>query len=82
LQRLNAVFQFRFAGRACAVDAAEDLPVRFNAVSDYPALTMRANRRQCMYRALEAVEGVMFPADDYFKCLVVFIFTNFACSHT
>jgi hypothetical protein len=72
----------RFARRPRAVDAAEDLPVGFNAVSDDPALTMRANRRQRVYRALEAVEGVVFSANDYFKRFVVFIFTNFACSHT
>ena len=64
------------------MDAAENLPVGFNTVSNYPALTMRANWRQCVDRALEAVEGVMFPANDYFERLVIFIFANFACSHT
>lgn len=64
------------------MDAAEDLAARFNAVPDDPAVTMRANRRQRVDRALEAVEGVVLSANDYFKRLVVFIFTNFACSHT
>jgi hypothetical protein len=64
------------------VDAAEDLSVRFNAVSDYPAVAVRANRRQRVDCALEAIEGVMFPANDYLKGLVVFVLANFACSHT
>jgi len=64
------------------MDAAEDLSVCFNAVSDNPAVAMRANRRQRVDRALEAIEGVMLPANDDFKRLVIFIFANFACSHT
>ena len=64
------------------MDAAEDLSVSFNAMTDDSAVAMRANRRQRVDRALEAVEGVVFAANDYFKCLVIFIFTNFACSHT
>jgi hypothetical protein len=78
---LDAVFQLRLAGRARAVDAAEDLSVRFDAVSDYPAVAMGANRRQRVDRALEAIEGVMFAANDYFKRLVIFILANLACSH-
>jgi len=64
------------------VDATENLSVRFDAVSDYPAVAVRANRRQRVDRALEAIEGVVLPANDYFKHLVIFIFTNLACSHT
>jgi hypothetical protein len=78
----SAVFQLRFARRPRAMDATENLSVGFNAVSHDPALAMRANRRQRMDRALEAIEGVMLPANDYFKRLVIFIFANFACSHT
>jgi len=82
LQRLNAIFQLRLARGARAVDAAEDFSVSFNAVSDDSAVAMRANRRQRVDRALEAIEGVMLPANDDFKRLVIFIFANFACSHT
>jgi hypothetical protein len=82
LQRLNAIFQLRLARGARAVDAAEDLSVCFNAVSDDSAIAMRANRRQRVDCALEAVEGMMLPANDYFERLVIFIFANFACSHT
>jgi hypothetical protein len=64
------------------MDATENLSVGFNAVSHDPALAMRANRRQRMDRALEAIEGVMLPANDHFKRLVIFVFANFACSHT
>ena len=72
----------RLADFARAVDAAENLSVSFNAVPDNPAIAMRANRRQCVDRAFEAVEGVVLPADDHFKRLVVFVLANFACSHT
>jgi len=64
------------------VDATEDLSVRFNAVADYSAMAVRALGRQRVDSALEAIEGVMFPANDDFKRLVIFIFTNFTCSHT
>jgi hypothetical protein len=82
LQRLNAIFQLRFAGRARAVDAAENLSIDFHAVPDDSAVAMRANRRQRVDSALEAVEGVVFSGNNYFKRLVIFIFTNFAGSHT
>jgi len=64
------------------MDAAENLPVSFNAVPDNPAIAIRANRRQRVDGAFEAVEGVMLPADDHFKRLVVFILANLTCSHT
>ena len=64
------------------MDAAEDLSVGFNTVPDNPAVTVRTDRRQRVDRALEAVEGVVFAVNDHFKRLVIFIFTNFACSHT
>ena len=82
VQRSSAIFQFRSAGSARAVDATENLSIRFNAVSDDPAIAMRANWRERVNRAFEAVERVVLPANDYFKCLVIFIFTNFAGSHT
>jgi hypothetical protein len=82
LQRSRAVFQLRFAGRTRAVDATENLSVRFNAVPDNPAVAVGTNRRQRVDRALEAIEGVTLPANDNFERLVIFIFANFACSHT
>ena len=62
--------------------AAENLSVRFDAVPDDPAVAVRTNRRQRVDRALEAIEGVTLPANDHFKRLVIFVLTNFACSHT
>jgi hypothetical protein len=64
------------------VDATENLSIGFNAVPDNPALTVRANRRERVDRALEAIEGVVLPANDYFKGLVIFVLANFTCSHT
>jgi hypothetical protein len=79
---LNAVFQLRFARTAGAVDAAEDLPDCLHAMSDDSAVAMRTNRRQRVDRALEAVERVMLAGNDHLKRLVIFVFANFACSHT
>jgi hypothetical protein len=64
------------------VHATEDLSVRFNAVSEDPAVAVRANRRERVDRAFKAVEGVMLPANDYFERLVILIFADFTCSHT
>ena len=72
----------RLARGTRTVGAAEDLPIGFNAVPDNPAVAMRANRRQCVDRALEAVEGVTFSINDYVKRFVIFVFANFAGSHT
>jgi hypothetical protein len=82
VQRSSAIFQFRSAGSARAVDATENLSIRFNAVSDDPATAMRANWCKRVNRAFEAVEGVELPANDYFKRLVILIFANFAGRHT
>ena len=81
-RNLDAIFQLSFAGLTGAVDTAEDLSVGFDTVSHNPAVAMRANRRQRVDRALEAVERVVLPANDHFKRLVIFVFANFACSHT
>jgi len=64
------------------MDAAKDLSIGFYAMADDPAVAVRANRRKRMDRALEAIEGVVCAANDYLERLVIFIFTNFACSHT
>ncbi len=82
VQRSSAIFQFRFAAFARAVDAAENLSVSFNAVPDNPAIAMRASRRQRVDGALETVEGVVHPADDHFKRLVIFVVANLTCCHT
>ncbi len=63
------------------MDTAEDLARLLHAVSDNPAVAVRANRRQRVDRALEAVEGVVLAGNDHFKRLVIFILANFAFSH-
>jgi hypothetical protein len=55
-------------------------PLRLRA--DDPAVAMRTDRCQRVDRALGAIEGVMLPANDDFKRLVIFVLTNFACSHS
>jgi hypothetical protein len=64
------------------MDAAEDLSIGFHAVADHPAVAVRANWRKRMDRALKAIEGVVCAGNDYLERLVIFVFTNFACSHT
>jgi hypothetical protein len=64
------------------MNAAEDLSISFDTVPHNSAVAVRANRRQRVDRALEAIERVTLASYDHFKRLVIFIFTNFACSHT
>ena len=64
------------------MDAAEDFSSLLHAVTDDPAVAMRADRCQRVDRTLEAIEGMMLSGNNHFKGLVIFIFTNFACSHT
>ena len=79
---LNTVFQIRLPIAARAVDAAENVSVCFDAVSYNPATAMGAHRCQRVNRALEAVKRVVFPRNDYVESFVIFVFTNFASSHT
>jgi hypothetical protein len=64
------------------MDATEDLSIGFHAVTDHPALAVRANRCERVDRAFEAIEGVMLPGNDHFKRFVIFVLANLACSHT
>ena len=64
------------------MDATENLSPLLHAVPDDPAVAVRANWRKRMDRALEAVKGVVLIGNDYLKRLVIFIFANFASSHT
>ena len=64
------------------MDTAEDLAVRFDAVADNTAIAVRANRRHGVDGALETVEDVTLSAHDYFKGLIILVFTNFAFRHT
>jgi hypothetical protein len=64
------------------MDTTEVLSARFDAVADNTAITVRANRRQRVDCALEAIEGVALSAHDHFKRLVIIVLANFACRHT
>jgi len=63
------------------MDAAEDLSIRFDAVADYAAIAVPANRRQCVDCAFKAVEGVTLSAHNDFERFVIFVLANFACWH-
>ena len=64
------------------MDATEDFAPLLHAVPYDSAVAVRANWCQRVNCALEAIKGVMLAGNDYFKRLVIFIFANFACSHT
>ena len=64
------------------MDAAKDLSISFHTVADHPTVAVRANWSECVDCALKAIEDVMLAGNDYLKRLVIFIFANFACSHT
>jgi hypothetical protein len=64
------------------MNATEDLSIGFHTMPDDAAIAVRTDRRQRVNRAFEAIECVMLSGYDHFKRLVIFIFANFACSHT
>jgi len=64
------------------MNAAEDLSIAFHTMSDNPAVAVWTDRSQRMDRAFEAIKCVMLPVYDYLESFVVFIFTNFTCTHT
>ena len=64
------------------MDTTENFSVRFDAVADDTAIAVRANRRQRVNCALEAIKGVALSAHDDFKRLVIIVLADFACRHT
>ena len=64
------------------MDTTENFSVRFDAVADDTAIAVRANRRQRVDCALEAIEGVTLSAHDDFKRLVIIVLADFAFRHT
>jgi hypothetical protein len=64
------------------MDATEDFAALLHTVTNNPAVAVRANRRERVDCALKAIEGVMLAGNDHFKRLVIFIFANFAFSHS
>lgn len=64
------------------MDTTEDFSVGFDAVAHDTATAVRANRRQRVDCALEAIKGVTLSAHNNFKHLVIIVFADFAFSHT
>ena len=64
------------------MDATEDLAALLHAMSDDPAVAVRANRRKRVDRALKAIESVVLAADDHFERFVIVVFANFTFCHT
>lgn len=64
------------------MDATKNFSVRFDAMTDDTAVAVRANRRERVDGALEAIEGVTLSAHDHVKRLVIIVLANFACRHT
>jgi hypothetical protein len=64
------------------MNAAEDFAVSFHTVPNDSTIAMRANWCQRVDRAFQAVECMMLSGYDHLKRLVIFVFTNFASSHT
>ena len=64
------------------MDTTKDLSVRFDAVADDTAIAMRANRREGVDCALEAIEDVTLSVHDDFKRLVIIVSADFAFRHT
>jgi len=64
------------------MNAAIDLPISFHTVPHDSTIAVWADGRQRVDRALEAIERVMLSGYDHLKRLVIFVFANFACSHT
>ena len=56
-------------------------PTRFDAMPDNPAMTVGANRRELVNRALKAVESMALAGEHNLECLVVIISASFAPSH-
>ena len=79
---LSAILQLRCARRACAIDTAEDLAVRFDPMADNTAIAVRTNGREGVDCALEAIEDVALSGYDDFKGLVIIVLADFAFGHT
>jgi hypothetical protein len=64
-----------------AVGAAIEGALRFDAMADDPALTVRTRRRERMNCAFEAIENVGLPGVNDFEGLVVIVPADLALGH-
>jgi hypothetical protein len=68
-------------GLAGTVGATVIIALRLDAMTDNLAATVRADRRQFVDRALEAVEGMFTSSRDDFEREVVIVAAHFTLSH-
>src|SRR5439155_19432892 len=65
----RSIFHSAHAGLGGAVGAAEDFPVRLDAVAENPAMAVLALGRQRRDGAFKAVKGVRPPGHHHFERL-------------
>jgi hypothetical protein len=64
------------------VNAAKDLPIFFDPVTDDSAMAVRTGRRKRMNRALKAVEHMFLSVSHELEGFIIIIPAHFALSHT
>lgn len=77
----NMVFDALDACFSGARAAAVEIFLRLDAVPDYPATAIGADRRELMNCAFETIENVPLARRDDFKSQIIIIAANFALSH-
>jgi hypothetical protein len=68
-------------GMAGTVRTTEEAAAPFNAMADYLALAVLANRGEFVDRAFEAVEDVALSGRDYFEAQFIVVLADFALCH-
>jgi len=74
------VFQILNAILTCTVGAAVKNLIRFHAMTDDPAITMRASWRKRMDGTLKTVECMRLTVQSHFKAFIVFVSAYFTCA--
>ena len=64
-----------------AIGATENRAVLFDAVADYSAAAMGANRRQGIDRALERIKDVLVTVHRYRKSFVILVAAYITLGH-
>jgi len=64
-----------------AMCAAIVLSTTLNPMADYPATTMRAQRRKLLYRTLKGIKIILTPLNNDLKAFIVLIVACSALAH-
>ena len=80
-RRLNAILDFADPFLIRTVNAAVEVPVRFDPVANDSAPAVTAGRGQGMDRTFEAVEAVRFSRHHHIERLVIVVSANFTNAH-